>query len=547
MTPEQLQNLEQLLAPRSDSGLNGVEGIPNDAYRTTPFGSSQVTPYEPIRPEQGYQSQLDPMLDARPDLSGWADDPSQGGLGLASRPQPGQDELPYYRGPFGGVLERLGLTTAVSPLDKYAAQQEFPGITLTPQQSRTLGNQYLDLQLASQRQTRATQMAQLEETKRQNQWEDLFKVIGNEKLSPPQAIELLKGMAKQNPFAAEAAQTINDKMIGDFKTWQDYLPRKPEEYEQGLKAGKLKWPQIAAEIDAAKAQGMEETKALAKETAQQRKLQGLLTKFRDNPDAMTDTELDIIDQHQKQRQERALKIQGLQVGLRGATADVKKKENAPSEVFSGIQGPQGESVTGVYDPKTGTTREMRGTPIQRTQDLTATERGAMVEERAVLKQISELDKLYNKEYVGQFDNLIASAKETAPGVFGPIKGEEELFRKTLNQIVTNARRIDAGTAQSVSELAQLAKTYPDLGQHESVFKPAVEAMRNRITARLEARSRLAAEIASGRQKPLSLSDRASQLATLVSTPGFAKDVDDAKRIAQDILREELKLGIVKAD
>ena len=61
------------------------------------------------------------------------------------------------------------------------------------------------------------------------------------------------------------------------------------------------------------------------------------------------------------------------------------------------------------------------------------------------------------------------------------------------------------------------------------------------------RSRLAAEIAAGRQKPLALSERAAQLAALVSTPGFAKDADEAKKIAHDILREELKLGIVKAD
>lgn len=544
MTPEQEAELTRLLAPRPQESLQGLEGIENDVGLRRIVGAPPTPlPYEPIT--QSYTMTPDPLFASAP-LPNAIDD----GLAPSLSPQ----ELPEYSGPGSMFTRILGLTRERAPqfdlsTEGGRAAKEYYDFQsqLSPLDRFALRKHGGASQFLQQRQTRAQQVAQLEETKRQNQWEDLFKVIGNEKLSPPQAIELLKGMAKQNPFAAEAAQTINDKMIGDFKTWQTYLPRKPEEYEQGLKSGQITWPQVAAEIDAAKSQGMEETKALAKETATQRKIQGLLTKFKQDPNAMTDTELDLVDQHFKQQQERALKIQQLQVGIQGLRADLTKKQNAPSEVYSGIQGPQGESVTGVYDPKTGTTRELRGTPIQRTQDLTATERGAMVEERAVLKQISELDKLYNKEYVGQFDNLIASAKETAPGVFGPIKGEEELFRKTLNQIVTNARRIDAGTAQSVSELAQLAKTYPDLGQHESVFKPAVEAMRNRITARLEARSRLAAEIASGRQKPLSLSDRASQLATLVSTPGFAKDADDAKRIAQDILREELKLGIVKAD
>lgn len=530
MTPEQIQKLDVLLAPRPSSDLGGLEGIPNQAITLGQPGPPALASYEPIPSHLQYQPQ--PPEPDSVAIRGLMDPVSEGGLvvagrgALPDRPQRNRPEDVLARELFGPDVQ-LGFT------DRLRLRQSMANGGL--------------LQLAGKRQSQALQLQQLEETKRQNQWEDIFKVLGNEKLSPIQSIEMLKGMAKQNPFAAQAAQTINDKMIGDFKTWQSYLPRKAEEYEAGLKDGTITWPQVAAEIDAAKSQGTEETKALAKETAAQRKMQGLLTKFKQDPNTMTDTELDLVDQHFKQQQERALKIQQLQVGIQGSRADLTKKQNAPSEVYSGIQGPQGESVTGVYDPKTGTTREMRGTPIQRTQDLTATERGAMVEERAVLKQISELDKLYNKEYVGQFDNLIASAKETAPGVFGPIKGEEELFRKTLNQIVTNARRIDAGTAQSVSELAQLAKTYPDLGQHESVFKPAVEAMRNRITARLEARSRLAAEIASGRQKPLSLSDRASQLATLVSTPGFAKDADDAKRIAQDILREELKLGIVKAD
>lgn len=530
MTPEQLQELEQLLAPRPSVGLGGLEGIQNNGLQKALPGPPSVQSYEPIPSHLQYQVQQ-PEPDVA-SLQGFTDPTSEGGLGIA-----GQGELP-------------SIPTHNRPEDILARELYGPDVQLGFTDRLRLRQSMADggmLQLAGRRQAQALQLQQLEETKRQNQWEDLFKVLGNDKLSPPQSIELLKGMAKQNPFAAQAAQTINDKMIGDFKTWQGYLPRKPEEYEQGLKSGQITWPQVAAEIDVAKAQGTEETKAMAKETAQQRKLQGLLTKFQQDPNAMTDTELDLIDQHQKQQQERALKIQQLQVGLQGAKADVMKKTNAPSEVYSGIQGPQGESVTGVYDPKTGTTREMRGTPIQRTQDLTATERGAMVEERAVLKQIAEMDKLYDKEYVGQFDNLLATAKETAPGLFGPISGKEELFRKTLNQIVTNARRIDAGTAQSVSELTQLAKTYPDLSQHESVYKPAVEAMRNRITARLEARSRLAAEIASGRQKPLSLSDRASQLAMLVSTPGFAKDADEAKRIAQEILREELKLGIVKAD
>lgn len=458
MTPEELRALEASLAPRPSVDYGGLEGIPNDAYRSTPFGSTEMVPYEPIRPEQGYRSQLDPMLDQRPDLSGWADDPSQGGLGLATRPQPTQGELPYYRGPFGGVLERLGLTTAVSPLDRYAAQQEFPGINLTPQQARTLGNQYLDLQLAGNRQSQALKLQQLEETKRQNQWEDLFKVLGNDKLSPPQQTEMLKGMAKQNPFAAQAAQSINDKMIGDFKTWQSYLPRTPEAYQEGLQKGEITWPQVAAEIDAAKAQGMEETKALAKETATQRKMQGLLTKFKQDPNAMTDTELDLVDQHFKQQQERALKIQQLQVGIQGSRADLTKKQNAPTEVYSGTQGPQGESVTGIYDPKTGTTRELRGTPIQRVQ----TDEPKFTPEQAA--RVSAMNQTLNN-LMDLRGALIPDGKKVDRGVlftsmFGglPFTGGRDIERYVEDAIETKLR-LQTGAAANRDEVLKEAKKF----------------------------------------------------------------------------------------
>lgn len=397
----------------------------------------------------------------------------------------------------------------------------------------------------------AQQVAQFEEQKRQNQWEDVFKVLGNDKLSPPQQVAMLKKMGESNPQAARAAMTVNEKLLGRFQANKDFLPRTPNEYIDGLKNETLDWETISAEVDA----GEEVAKLVRKENASTAAMQRLEKMAAEKPDDPA-----IKMALESKRAEHQKKIMDQQVNAATQPAQIAKpfldvaktqvdmtNAQAPREVASGVANDKGDVFTDIFNPKTGKVERVLGTPIQRTQDMTPTALEKVIDQRAVLQQIADIEKNYADEFVGPLDNLTAWAKETAPGLFGPISGQEELFRKKTNQLVTVARRIDAGTAQSVQELQQLAKSYPDLKQHESVFLPALEAMRERTTSSLQARSRLAAEIRAGRKQPTPLSERAAQLATLVSAPGFAKNKDDATKIAQDILREEMQLGIVKAD
>lgn len=442
MTPEQEQELAQLLAPRDSADTLGVEGVTNDIGLRRLVGAPP-TPlaYEPIPSHLRYTPQ--PEVFPSPDLLGSSDAPENEGSGIEGR----------------GSLPTRSISNR--PEDILAREMFGPDVQLGFTDRLRLRQSMADgglMQLAGRRQAQAIQLQQLEETKRQNQWEDLFKILGNDKLSPPQQIEMLKGMAKQNPFAAQAAQSINDKMIGDFKTWQSYLPRKTEEYEAGLKDGTITWPQVAAEIDAAKSQGMEETKALAKETATQRKIQGLLTKFKQDPNAMTDTELDLVDQYSKQQQERALKIQKLQVDLQGSRIDLSKKQNAPSEVYSGIQGPQGESVTGIYDPKTGATRELRGTPIQRVQ----TDEPKFTPEQAA--RVSAMNQTLNN-LMDLRGALIPDGKKVDRGVlftsmFGglPFTGGRDIERYVEDAIETKLR-LQTGAAANRDEVLKEAKKF----------------------------------------------------------------------------------------
>lgn len=91
--------------------LRGIENGMNLLYGPTPLPDPR---YDPIRPEQGYQMQLDPMLQQAPEpagpslyeqqlasgqdpfgvqglqlgrnpMAGWYESPDQGGLGVAGR------------------------------------------------------------------------------------------------------------------------------------------------------------------------------------------------------------------------------------------------------------------------------------------------------------------------------------------------------------------------------------------------------------------------------------------------------------------------------
>lgn len=141
-----------------------------------------------------------------PDLSGWADAPDAGGLGLATR-APLPDPLPSPSGSsWGDGIKMLG--TALE-----AGSAGFFGRTplYMQQQQLDLQKQQLEGQLAMQRATRAQQMQQLEETKRQHD----FQMI--EKLMTTGNMDGLIEYGKQNPNspAGLIGQSLSKQHLAD--------------------------------------------------------------------------------------------------------------------------------------------------------------------------------------------------------------------------------------------------------------------------------------------------------------------------------------------
>jgi hypothetical protein len=514
-------------------------------------------------PLPGYSAQAEA---APPAYTQWAQDPSQGGLGLASRaaaaPSSGSQSVAdpvdqHDPATWPGWLQALH--GVGSSLEAFSAGVNGRQPLFMQQQKMLMDHQAT---MGAKKQALAQQLLQQEEARR-NKDED--QVLGiwkdpNVPLAMKKKLSLEMGR-KGNPMATNLARLADEQAVAEIDQLKDYLPKgKLEELIQTMRTPNAD----LAPVEMALGYARERKKATQQQQFNSERFSDLLQQHQQQPFDPSSPQFDelktLVAERKKKDEEAqklALDIQHLQtmtpLNAQKAQADIGHANaqaallRAPREMASGQIGASGEQFTDIFNPQTGKTERVTGTPLQRTMDMNAAQQKDTIDERAVLQQIAEVDKLYEKDFVGQIDNLKAWAKETAPGVFGPISGKEEKFRKTVNQIVTNARRLDAGTAQSVQELAQLAKTYPDLGQHETVFTPALEAMRERITARLQARNRLAAEIRAGKQQPTSLTERASQLAVMVSAPGFAKTPEEAKQIARDILKEEMKLGIVKGD
>jgi len=275
------------------------------------------------------------------------------------------------------------------------------------QQQQQIANDQNQQMLAFKRQQMADQLRMHQQTMQQNQWEDVFKVLGSNHLSPPQQMQLLKNMSQSNPQAATAAQSVNEKMLGKFRTYEKYLPRTADDYMAGLKSGAMNWDTIAADLDVAESTAKEETKSLAMENAQQKKIQGLIDKLHSSPETLSETELGLLDKYNTAKQERALKIQELQGSLSKQAFDLNKakREDAMASVMPQY-GPEVDLAGGFvqrdrYDPQTGQLTTVKGNkpPASVTH--------------VNMKQESAFEQELGKENVKDVKGTQAKARESA--------------------------------------------------------------------------------------------------------------------------------------
>ena len=316
-------------------------------------------------------------------------------------------------------------------------------------------------QIAAQAEERkatfALQQQKLAEEQKQHQWQQVFQVMTNENLGAAQRVETLKGM-KTNPYAQEAAQNVNAKMLGDFKAAGEYLPRKPEEYAKALQDGTIDWHQVAAETK----MGLQLKQKVVEKQADAMAYQTLQRMAQEQPDNQP-----LQEAWQEAQKEKLEKIAKANVTIASAPSDIRDRQvkpqiaeadlankQAPREVASGVLNDQGQVFNDIFDPKTGKTDRVVGTPLQRTQEVPAS-----VASRAM----NTIDSVDNMEgTIKTLKELLVTPdgrpRNELVGLVGGLKGmvygaaaQSDAFAQLLRG---GATRIDAHISDTKSDVSK---------------------------------------------------------------------------------------------
>jgi hypothetical protein len=268
-------------------------------------------------------------------------------------------------------------------------------------------------------------------------------------------------------------------------------------------------------------------------------------------------------QDRTKRQEEAaklnLEIQGLQLGQRKTQVETGILENKPSEVYS-ARNEQGDIITGIFDPRTGKTREQIGAPLQKVENVIPTN---MMKERSEIRtsidQLKSTADMFHPSFVGTLDTIknsimrtldipiTAKRKDAKTGEVKTVR--EEDFRFAYDMLQKVLRKTLMGTAQSAQELSANPLAFPSATDRDAdVTVPAfLRGQYRNLVQQLEAQDKVMDERM--RQKPLSFEARYQQLKQMAAATdrsgrnalGFTSG-DDMNAAIAERLAEEMQRG-----
>jgi hypothetical protein len=259
----------------------------------------------------------------------------------------------------------------------------------------------------------AHQMAQLEETKRQNQWEDTFKVLGSN-LSAPQQIQMLKTMGKQNPIAHQASQVVNDKLLADFNMVKNDLGEPVEKIAEKLQTGEMTWHDLAAKVNVTSKMKEEERHALVKEEAERKQIQSIADQYDKDPSSVSLTQKLKLKEYYTKHGKLDEELQQLHLANKNTQLGIKDKELESSikhlmpQTSEEIPMADGKFGKYVIDPQTMTRKFVQGEK----KPLIEGQKGSEIAEAEYLKETRET---YNKlKFAPTLLNNIEQAKALIP-------------------------------------------------------------------------------------------------------------------------------------
>ena len=470
---------------------------------------------------------------------------------LASQPQPTQAPISLRQSLLRDIGEPGG-----PPVQPQGYAERLATLNALPGYIQTMANKRMQL---------AQHLQQLEETKRANRWEEVFKVYTNPNLTYTQQEQMLKEMGKTNPEAAKAATAVNARMLGELASLKDYMPQSFEHYRDGLVSGEFGMDKIVADMDVAKETRKLVTGAMAP-TETIKNLERLATQHPENP-AYSEA-LKTLKLEQKEKQSKALVQQATEPAqIAQPTANLTKTQNenklAGIKIFPNVViDDKGTVGTLLYNELTGEKQLLEhGTPINKQEILPST----MLKERAditgQLAALQSVASMFHPDFVGTFDtvknaiartfgiNVEAQRIDKKTGLPYPVK--EADFRTSYDMLQKVLRKELMGTAQTVTELSANPLAFPQASDRDAdVTIPAFLRTQYRtLVQKIQAQDTVMDQ--RRRQSPTPFAERYRQLTELSAATdakgnnalGFKTDEERRQAIAER-LAEEIQRGWV---
>ena len=375
--------------------------------------------------------------------------------------------------------EGLGLPTSTQPRQMSSGGGNFDwlmalGAGLQSAGAAHFGNysvpqQYFQLkqqrdQIAAQAEERkatfALQQQKLAEEQKQHAFQQVSTVLANKDMSESQKATLLEELAKGNnaqiaQFARTAMDGIGKKRLSRIGLYMDRYPGQMQKLAEGMMKGNVS----SDDIDARLGLIDEIEKHNAKITGEME----LETEIKVNPNAPPGAKAWLAEREAKRMKEQAeanvknqtqkAEIDNANLKPQLASAELAERQR-PREVASGVLNDQGQVFNDIFDPKTGKTDRVVGTPLQRTQEVPAS-----VASRAM----NTIDSVDNMEgTIKTLKELLVTPdgrpRNELVGLVGGLKGmvygaaaQSDAFAQLLRG---GATRIDAHISDTKSDVSK---------------------------------------------------------------------------------------------
>lgn len=506
-----------------------------------------------------------PDLSAMPDPRGLQANSLQADTSLDNLLAPGRDMLVNEPQPLPGVLPPSDAQKSADDFREFYGSLPF-GMRLGIAEQGGLPS--LATHFMQQRQQAAAKMMELQD-KQQQHVED--KILGvwqdhNMPLAQKKKVSEQYGRQYGSALGINLAKMAKDDLVSKSEIYQKYLP--PGKYQELRQI--LQTPNAdLAPVEHWAKWAEDRHKVNVESGAKSERFAQLLQQHQESPLDPHSPEFDELKQmvqERTKRQEEAVKlkmeIEGLGLGQKKTQVETNILATKPTEVYS-ARGPNGDIITGVYDPITGKTTEKTGAPLQKVENIIPTN---MLKDRSEIRtsidQLKSTADLFHPDFVGTLDTIknsilrtmnvpiTAKRKDAKTGEVKTVR--EEDFRFAYDMLQKVLRKTLMGTAQSAQELSANPLAFPSATDRDAdVTVPAfLRGQYRNLVQQLDAQDKVLDERM--RQQPMTFAMRYQQLKQMAATTDAAgrnalgfKSGEDMNAAIAERLAEEMQRGWIK--